>query len=156
VYSLAVRRSLSVVVAAAAIVVLVHSVWIGMPHSWRLMRNEHARFSSVPAAQREQAFVTSLPLQTDIFEFYRHFLRPGDRYWMQVRNGAFGQFADKQTAVTAVAHLYLLPAIAVDSIDDANVILSWDMDPALLPLRYSEQHRASLQLVFVSRVRSGG
>jgi len=52
-----------------------------------------------------------------------------------------------------VGRLALVPAVEVARPEDAAVILSWDSDPGLLPYRYSEQHRAGAQLIFVSRVQ---
>jgi hypothetical protein len=42
--------------------------------------------------------------------------------------------------------------VQVADVADADVVLSYDHDPGLLPLRYSEQHREGLQVVFVSRI----
>jgi hypothetical protein len=89
----------------------------------------------------------------DPFDFYRSYLRPGDRYWVQVAATPFGSFADKATVVRTVGRLALVPAVEVARPEDAEVILSWDSDPGLLPYRYSEQHRAGAQLIFVSRVQ---
>jgi hypothetical protein len=91
----------------------------------------------------------------NLFDFYRAYLRPGDRYFIQIQNGAFGRFIDKETAVRTVARLYLLPAIEATDLAHANVVLSWDIDPALLHLKYSEQARLNQQLTFVSRIDRG-
>lgn len=104
-------------------------------------------------AERNQAYGTLIPLRMDVFDFYRANLRPGDRYWVQVDPGAFSEFADKATVVRAVGRMALIPAVEVDRAEDADVILSWDKDPGLLPYEYSEQYRAGLQLLFVSRVK---
>ena len=150
------RRVLSTVAAVAALAVLFHSVWLDVPRSLRAMRYQHTRFAPFSDRERQQSFGALLPLRMDVYDFYRAHLRPGDRYWMQVKNSPFSAFGDKRTSVTGVAGLYLLPAIPVASMKDADVILSWDADPGVLPLRYSEQYRASLQLLFVSRVRDDG
>jgi hypothetical protein len=147
-----------VVAGAASLAVaagLAYSVWIDVPHSWRLMRNEHAQFAGYTSTQRAEAFGTLLPLRMDIFEFWRRWLRPGDRYWIQIPNEAFSSNADKRLVVRSVAHLYLLPAIETRRLADADVVLSWDADPGLLHLRYSDQERAGLQLIFVSRIARG-
>jgi len=126
-----------------------------VPHSWRLMRNEHARFAGYTAKQREQAYGTLLPLRMDIFDFWRAWLRPGDHYWIQIPQEAFSSNADKRLVVRSVAHLYLLPALETRRLADATVVLSWDADPGLLHLRFSEQERAGLQVIFVSRIDRG-
>ncbi len=117
------------------------------------LRRDRTRFASMSAAERDQAFGSLVPLRMDVFDFYRRNVRPGDRYWVQVAPGAFSAFATKDTLVRAVARLALLPAIEVERAEDADVILSWDQDPGLLPYTYSEQQRAGLQLLFVSRVK---
>jgi hypothetical protein len=74
---------------------------------------------------------------------------------VQIPPGAFSTFADKPTIVRAVGRVFLLPAVEVEKPERADVILSWDSDPGLLPFRYSDQVRAGLQLIFVSRIDRG-
>ena len=132
---------------------LIMSVWRELPHTLDRMHSQRAAFAPLSAKARAQAFGTSVPVPMEIFDFYAAHLRPGDRYWVQVDPGAFGQFADKAKVVRSVGRLELMPAVEVERPDDADVILSWEKDPGLLPYRYSEQYRAGLQLLFVSRVR---
>jgi hypothetical protein len=54
--------------------------------------------------------------------------------------------------VTAAGRYWLLPAVEVEDVDDATVVVSWERDPAELGLRFSEQQRAGQQLFFVSRI----
>jgi hypothetical protein len=117
------------------------------------LQNDRTRFGSMSAAERDRAYVDLIPLRKDVFDFYRTYLRPGDRYWVQVDPGAFSEFVDYATVVRSVGRMALMPSIEVERPDDADVILSWDKDPGLLPYKYSEQHRAGLQLLFVSRVK---
>lgn len=149
---LSLGRSTALLASLAAAAALAYSVSIGVPHSWRLMRSEHARFASETPTGRAEAFGALVPLRMDIFEFWRAWLQRDDRYWIQIKNGAFGAFADKRLAVRTVAHLFLLPAVEANSLADATVVLSWDSDPGLLHLHYSQQERAGLQLIFVSRI----
>ena len=134
---------------------LAWSIAKDVPESWSVMRSEHERFAGYSQLQRDEAFGTQLPLPMDIFEWYRQYLRPGDRYFIQIQNGAFGRFIDKETAVRTVAHLYLLPAIEAPDLQHANVVLSFDSDPANLHLRYSTQARLNMELNFVSRIDRG-
>ena len=135
---------------------LAWSVVRDVPHSWSLMRTERAEYAGYTSTQRAQAFGAALPLPMNLFDFYRQYLRPDDRYFIQIQNGAFGRFIDKETAVRSVARLYLLPAVEAPDLQHANVVLSWDSDPGLLHLRYSQQQRLGLQLIFVSRIDRGG
>jgi len=150
------RRVAAAALTAIAVVALAWSAWKDIPHSWRLMRTQYTAYHGLTRAQRDQEFITALPLRADIFDFWRAWLRPGDRYWIQIPYEAFSPSADKKLVVRSVSHLYLLPAVEARSLADANVVLSWDADPGLLHLRFSEQHRAALQLIFVSRIDRGG
>jgi hypothetical protein len=98
-------------------------------------------------------FGAAIPVPMKMFDFYRRNMRRDERFYVQAPAEAFGEFADKQTIVRNVARYYLLPAIEVARPEDATVVVSYDSDPGLLPLTYSEQIRAGLQLIFVSRVR---
>ena len=149
------RRRLAVAASAACVAALAWSAWKDVPHSWRLMRSQHALYASMTRAQREQAFGAQIPLRMDILDFWRAWLRRNDRYWIQIPYEAFSTNADKKLIVRSVSHLYLLPATEAPSLAKANVVLSWDADPGTLGLRYSEQERAGLQLVFVSRIAHG-
>jgi hypothetical protein len=150
-----VRRGLVVAVSAACVAALAWSGWKDVPHSWRLMRTQHDVYAPLTRAERDKAFGTSIPLRMDILDFWRAWLRPGDRYWIQIPFEAFSVNADKKLIVRSVAHLYLLPATEAGSLAQASVVLSWDADPGTLGLRFSEQQRAGLQLVFVSRIARG-
>jgi len=149
-------RALTLAGAAATAVLLSLSVAKDVPHSWRFMRTQHAAFAGYSATQREQSYGAQLPLPMNLFDFYRQYLQPGDRYYAQVQNGAFGRFIDKKTAVRTVGRLYLLPAIEVPDLRHADVVISWEADPGLLHLRYLEQARLGLQLMFVSRIARDG
>jgi hypothetical protein len=146
------RAVLAFAAALFVVAALARSVWLDVPHSWRLMRNERLRFAGYTSAQRAQAFGALLPIRMDIFDFWRGFLRPGDRYWIQIPDEAFSANADKRLVVRTVAHLYLLPALETRHLADATVVLSWDADPGLLHLTYSDQIRAGLQVIFASRI----
>jgi hypothetical protein len=149
------RRVAAAALGAAVLAALAWSAWRDVPHSWRLLRTQYAAYHGLTRAEREQEFIAALPLRTDIFGFWRAWLRPGDRYWIQIPYEAFSANADKKLVVRSVSHLYLLPATEARSLADATVVLSWDADPGLLHLRYSEQERAGLQLIFVSRIARG-
>lgn len=127
-----------------------------VPHSWALIKTERFDYANYNATQREQAYGAALQLPMSLFDFYREYLRPGDRYFIQIQNSGFGRFIDKETAVRTVGRLYLLPAIEAPDLEHANVVLSWDSDPALLHLKYSEQERLGVQLSFVSRIDRDG
>lgn len=146
------RVALALAISLAALLGLVSTVVSGVPHSLRVLNREHGRFDQLTAVEREQAFGALIPARMDIFDFYRRSIRRDDRFFVQVPKAAFGAFADQATVVRNVARYYLAPAIEVDRLEDATVVVSYEADPGLLPVGYSEQIRAGLQLIFVSRV----
>jgi hypothetical protein len=149
------RRALGWTLAGCAVLGLAWSCWKDVPHSWRLMRTEHAAYAGYTRTQRDEAYGALIPIRMDILAFWRRQLRPDDRYWIQMPYEAFSATGDKKFVVRSVSHLYLLPATEASNVRDATVVLSWDADPGTLPLHYTQQERAGLQLVFVSRIDRG-
>ena len=145
----------ALLVASAAVTALAWSGWRDVPDSWGLLREQYRAYAGYTREQRDQAFGAHLPLRMDILDFWRRSLRPGDRYWIQIPHEAFSAYGDKALVVRTVSHLYLLPAIEARDLRHATIVLSWDADPGLLHLRFSEQTRAGLQLVFASRIARG-
>jgi hypothetical protein len=145
-------RPLAGAVMAAVVAALAWSVWRDVPHSWRLMRTQHAAYASYTRTQRDEAFGALIPIPMGPLEWWRAQLRPGDRYWIQMPPEPFSANADKRLIVRTISHLFLLPATEAKSLADATVVLSWDADPGTLHLRFVEQTRAGLQLIFVSRL----
>jgi hypothetical protein len=143
------------VAGVVAAVLLVVTAFVELPRTLDQMGGLRTQFASLTKQEREQAYGALIPLRMDVFDFYRAHLRSGDRYWIQVDAGPFSEFANKATVVRGVGRMALLPAVEVERPEEADVILSWDKDPALLQYRYSEQWRAGLQLLFVSRVAHG-
>jgi hypothetical protein len=150
------RRALTSLLGAAVVAALGWSAVRDVPHSWRLLRGQYEQYHGYSRVERDQAFIDKIPAPANIFDYWRSWLRSGDRYWIQIPYEAFSATGDKKYIVRTVSHLYLLPATEATSLRDANVVLSWDADPTALGLRYSEQHRLGLQLIFVSRIDSGG
>ena len=150
------RGILALACAAATVLLLAWSVVRDVPRAWSAMRGEHARFVGLTRQQRDEEFGTLLPLQMSYFDWWRQYLRPGDRYYIQIEPAAFSSFVDKDTLVRRVAHLYLLPSLEASDLAHATVVLSWDDDPARLHLRFSSQARLGEQLFFVSRIARGG
>jgi hypothetical protein len=146
-----VRAAISIAICIAAVAGLLATVIDGTPRSLRILDAEEERFAGLTKAEREQAFGTLIPWRMDVFDFYRGLLRSDDRFYVQVVNEGFG-IADRATIVRSVARYYLAPATEVDRPEDATVVLSYEADPGTLPLKYSKQTRAGLQLFFVSRV----
>jgi hypothetical protein len=149
------RTVISTVGAVVTAALLAWSIVRDLPRTHSVLRGEHARFASYTRVQRDQAFGALLPLQMSNFDWYRRYLHPGDRYYVQIEPAAFSSFIDKDTLVRRVAHLYLLPNVEARNLDDATVVLSWDDDPGRLHRRYATQVRLGEQNFFVSRISRG-
>ena len=146
-----IRTYLAWILAAACAIALGYTIVIGAPDSYRDLNDQRTRFDWMSEDQRNQAFGTMIPTRMDVFDFYRRSLRRDDRYYMQVTDAAFGA-ASRAVVVHNVGRFYLAPAVEVSRPSDATVVLSYEADPGVLPLKYSAQVRAGLQLFFVSRI----
>ena len=135
------------------VVALAYSGWKDVPHTWRLLKTQHGAYAGYPTAQKERLFATSIPMSMDAFDFWRFYLRSRDRYYLQMPPEPFSSFANKRQIAQAIAHIYLLPAIETQSLDDATVVLSLDANPTTLDRRFSDQHESGLQEIYFSRLR---
>ncbi len=143
---------MSLALALSVVVALAYSGWKDVPHAWRLLRSQHAGYAGYTRAQKDRLFGTSIPMSMEDFDFWRFYLRPGDRYYLQMPPEPFSSFADKRQIAQAIAHIYLLPAIETQSLDDATVVLSLDANPTTLDRSFSDQHEAGLQEIYFSRL----
>jgi hypothetical protein len=146
------RPLAATVLAVLAACALLFSAFKDVPHSWRLLRSQHAAYAALPRADKDRLFGTSIPMPMDIIDFWKSGVRPWDRYWIQMPHEAFSSYGDKRQIAELVTHLYFLPAIEARTLADATVVLSWDADPATLHLRFWDQRRAGQQLIYWSRV----
>jgi hypothetical protein len=147
------RRLATVAVATVAVLALAYSAWKDVPHSWRLMRTQHDAYAGFTRAERDRAFGTAIPMPMEIFDFWRSYLRPWDRYYIQMPHEAFSSNGDKKFVAGLIARVYLLPAIQTADLNEATAVLSWDADPSTLPLRYWLTFQSGQQPIFVARVR---
>jgi hypothetical protein len=146
------RARLALLAAAVTCVLAAGSAALRYDSIWDHLGEHRARDEALTEVEREKAQVTAIPLNPDVFEFWRAFLRPGDRVYFHVLESGFSTFVDLPTVVAAAGRFWLLPAIQVEDVADANVVVSWERDPAELGVRFAEQHRAGQQLFFVSRI----
>ena len=145
-------RLIPAVAASAALAVALASAVSTFGTTWDRLSAVRRGGEAMTSLEREHAGGDALPLPMDRFDFYRRWLRSGDRYWLDVAPSGYSSNLDLRAAVAALARFYLLPAVQVARIDDANVVLSWDKDPGLLHLRYTVKAREGKQVVFVSRI----
>jgi hypothetical protein len=139
-------------VGAVAVVVALASVAHSARDVWNRLRGERDRYAAMTELERRHAFVQQLGLPGDPFDFFAANVGSGDRVYYQVKPSGLGHFLDLPQSVAAVGRYYLLPAVSEPDLDRANVVVSWEEDPAKLGVRFSEQQRAGLQLFFVSRI----
>ena len=136
---------------ALFLAIAVFSVLNTYRFSWIVMRSDRITYDDLTPDGRVHAPGDNIPLRMDIFDWYRQHLRPGDRYFLQVKNRAFGT-VDYKTAVETFGRFYLLPAVLVDDPLHATVILTWDADPHAIGLPYTRVDQAGRQLIFAARL----
>jgi hypothetical protein len=112
-------------------------------------------WAHVSRQDRDRAFGNAVPIDMSVLDYWRHWLRPGDRYWVQMPFEAFSTFGDKKLLVREIARLYLLPSVESPTLAGADVVLTWDANPNLLHLRFSDQQRAGEQNIYYSRIDDG-
>ena len=149
------RRAAGAALSLVVLGLLGASLWLDLPHAWRLMGSQYRAYASYTATQRARAFGDRIPVPMDILDFWRAGVHAGDRYYVQMPPMPFSDLADKRTIMRDIAHLYLLPAVEARSLRDATVVLTWDADPRTLPVHYSSNEESGLQLIFVSRIARG-
>jgi hypothetical protein len=130
----------------------VASIARSYPETWTRLTDQRSRYAALSEDERERYPGTAIPLPVEVFDFYKGHLKPRDRIYFQVLESGFGAFADLPTVVRVFGHYYLLPAVTVRDLEEADVVVSWEADPGLLELEYLTQYRAGLQLFFVSRI----
>jgi hypothetical protein len=113
---------------------------------------ERARDEALTERERERTPITAIPLNADIFDFYRANLRPDDRVYFHVIESGFSPTIDYPGVVATAGRFWLLPAVRVEDVDDATVVVSWERDPSELDVSYSQHIRAGQQALWVSRI----
>jgi hypothetical protein len=141
------RSGLAAVFVALLTVVALLSAWRSGRDMWRYMAHEYAGYSTQTAVERRRMPVERVPLPGDVFDWYAERVHRGDRIYLQIQPGRA-----RRDAVEAAARFYLLPAVIVTDLADANVIVSFYEDPATLGARLLSREQAGLQPIFVSRI----
>jgi hypothetical protein len=136
---------------ALFLAIVLFSVTNAFPTDWLGLQQDRRGYEGLSRQDQAHAPGDHIPLPVDVFDFYRDRLHRGDRYFLQVQPGAFGN-VDKPTAVATFARFYLLPGVLVDDLLRATVVLSWDADPRALGLPYRRIEQAGRQLIFVARI----
>jgi hypothetical protein len=137
---------------AVATVIALYSAWHSGRHMWRRLHSDYRTYSAYTDLQRRRSPLDAIPLPSDVFDFYAAHLRPGDRFYLDVKEGGYGIF-DLPTIFAFAGQFYLLPAVEVPDVRDATVVVSYYRDPGLLHVHFLTQVEAGLQPIFVSRIR---
>jgi hypothetical protein len=131
--------------------VALFSSWHSGRDMWRYMAHDHRAYSMYTELERRHTPIDRVPLPSDVFDWYAERVHKGDRVYLQIQPGRA-----RVDAIEAAFRFYLLPAVVVAELADANVIVSYFEDPAQLGVPLLSQERAGLQLFFVSRIERRG
>jgi len=113
------------------------SIAISLPKAVdRLVYDLHA-FVGTTSREREALLLynASLPLQPRAVELWQRELQPGDRYYVDTQTSV-PRFPDLRLSLTLYLGFRLLPSVQVTTPREADVVLSYRMDPRRLGLRF--------------------
>ena len=154
--SLADARWSSAACAAAALAALVVALASGLkdlPGTWDWLSGQRSQFEHLSARERAEEPGTAQLLPVDAFDFFRSKLREGDRYYLGVKRGGFAAGVDRATAGRIFGRFYLLPAVQVDSPENADVVLTVGIDPRSLGVALGGVEKYGGGNYFVARAR---
>src|SRR5918994_6825090 len=124
-----------------------------LPDTWAWLSEQHAVSAELSDASRFQAAGFNNRLPVGGFDFFRTHVKRGDRVYVLARAGTSTRGVDFPTATRTFARYYLLPAIVVDDVHDATVVVAIGADPRTLPVRYASVLEQDNGTFVVARVR---
>jgi hypothetical protein len=130
--------------AAAAVLVALAlaSTVAGVARVWPQLGDQEARYAGWSDAQIAHAPAVHERLPIPVFDAWRAALRPGDRYFVDLRRGRDRVDELRNGLVyRTFATYWLLPATPVDSPRDADVVLAYRVDPKALGIRFARVER---------------
>jgi hypothetical protein len=127
-----IRASGSVTCAVIALV----SAGLTLPDTWRWLSDQRSDLARLDAVDRIQAPGFNNRLPVGAFDFFRANVRRGDRVFVLARQGTTVRGVDFPTGARTFARYYLLPAIVVETPQDATVVVGIGRDPGELGLEY--------------------
>jgi hypothetical protein len=146
------RPTPATAIVAVVVAIALYSAWHSGGHVWRRLSADRRTYAAYTSVERRQAPIDSVGLPGDIFDFYTAHLLPGDRFYLQVEPGGYGQFFDLPQLVAALGRFYFLPAVQVADVRHATVVISYYANPADLHVHFPTQVEAGLQPIYVSRI----
>jgi hypothetical protein len=139
-------------IVAVAVAVALYSAWHSGGHVWRRFSADYRTYAAYTGIQRQHAPLDKVGLPSDVFDFYAEHLQRGDRIYFQVQKVPFGNYLDLPGIIAAAGRFYLLPAVQVTSLRRATVVVSYNEDPKLLHVRFSEKAEYGARPIYVSRL----
>jgi hypothetical protein len=130
-----------IVLAGAVTGVALLSVWHQALPTWRHLDRGYDTYSAYTASQRRAAPITGAGFPAvvgDLFRFVASNLQRGDRIYFQVPRTKYGTL-DLHDTIGELGRFFFLPAVEVDSVDDATVVFSYNADPGKLGRRFVGQ-----------------
>jgi len=146
-------RTAAAASAVAALLVALGSGIDDLPVTWDWLSSQHADFAHLSPTERRQEPGTAQLLPVDAFDFFRSKLRDGDRYYIAAKRGGFEAGVDRATASRIFARYYLLPAIQVETADEADVVFTVGVEPKSLGVRVARVQKFSGGNYYAARVR---
>lgn len=124
-----------------------------LPDTWTWLSEQRRDSEELSAVDRFQAPGFSNRLPVGGFDFFRAHVKRGDTVFVLSRPGTSVRGVDFPTATRTFARYYLLPAIVVDDVHDATVVVAIGADPRTLPVRYASVLEQDDGTFVVARVR---
>jgi hypothetical protein len=142
------RRVGALVVAALALA----SAVITVPRSWQWIQDQESSFQGLGSPEIVFKYQQLLPEEAVVFVHGR--VHAKERYFLLPRAGS-APFAgvDYGTAVRTFARYALLPAVQVQDVHSADVIVGVGADPKRLGLTYAKVDWDPTGAVVVARVK---
>jgi hypothetical protein len=148
------RRALAASVALALFLIVgLASIVATYPASWRFLDDQHKEFADYSASDRLEAAGYANALPVGAFDFFRAHLERKERYYLAAPAGSYISGVDRPAALRAFARYYLLPAIAVQSPDQAEAIVSVGVDPKTLGLPLDRVIQSGREPIFVAQIQ---
>ena len=132
--------------------VAVASTALTLPATWRWLSEQRADLEGLTAVDREQAAGFNNRLPVGGFDFFRANVRRGDRVFVLARAGTSVRGVDFPTAARTFARYYLLPAVVVDDVREATVVVAIAADPTRLGPKYRSVLTAEDGTFVVARI----
>lgn len=124
-----------------------------LPATWQWLSDERAQLEGLSAVDRYQAAGFGNRLPVGAFDFFRANVKRGDRVYVLARPGTSVRGVDFPTAARTFARYYLLPAIVVDDVRDATVVVAIGENPRKLGAAYTSVLRDENGTFVVARLR---